>query len=113
MKIMPDASRKVQCQFCGRVQDFDASYRHCLNCGNSLDDSDIAILKNPRIGRGMQGTALLGMIVSTGVFFFYSKYIGYHGFAIFLLIYIWGYYRSYLQKRESNQTHELNNGKLS
>ena len=95
----------VQCTHCGHVQELDPEYRICLNCGSAVDEGDFLILKNPRMGRGMQGLATLSFFLFLFVFFFWSKYIGRHGMAISALFGIWGFYRNYLHKRDAEDAH--------
>lgn len=95
----------VQCINCGHVQELDPEYKICLNCGGAVDESNYLILKDPRRGRDMQGLATLAFILFLFVFFFWSKYIGRHGMAISALFGIWGFYRNYLHKRETAESH--------
>lgn len=91
----------VQCTRCGHIQEFDAEYKICLNCGNAVGEGDFLILARPRTGRGMQGLAILAFLSFAFVFFFWSKFLGRHGMAVSALFYIWGFYRNYLYKREA------------
>ena len=95
----------VQCPNCGHVQEFDPGYKICLNCGATVDESHTHILKNPRKGRGMQGIAIIAFIMFFFIFLFWSKYAGAHGMAISALIYIWGGYKVYLNKRGIGEYH--------
>jgi hypothetical protein len=89
----------VQCLSCGHVQEFDPGYKICLNCGNAVDENHSHILSNPRKGRGMQGISIIAFMLFFFIFLFWSKYAGGHGMAISALIYIWGFYKAYLNKR--------------
>jgi len=93
----------VQCEFCGHVQDFDVEYPLCLNCGSGLDGQKRIILQNPRIGKGMQGSAILAFIACLAVYLFYSKYIGWYGMGISALFYVWGIYKTYLNKLNASK----------
>ena len=95
----------VQCIHCGHVQELDPEYKICLNCGSPVDESNYLILKNPRMGRGMQGLATVAFMLFLFVFFFWSKYLGRHGMAISALFAIWGFYKNYLHKREAEEAH--------
>lgn len=97
LKPAPAGAVTVQCVKCGRVQDLDPGYKICLNCGAPVDETDDLILVNPRKGRGMQGLAILSFVLFLFVFFFWSKYIGWHGMALSALFAIWGFYRNYKQ----------------
>ncbi|MBN2346486.1 MAG: hypothetical protein JXO51_08845 [Candidatus Aminicenantes bacterium] len=90
---------KVQCPSCGNVQELDDEYKICLNCGGAVDETHTLILKNPRLGRGRQGLAVVAFVLSLFVFFFWSKYLGRHGMAISALFYLWGFYKNYLNRR--------------
>ncbi len=96
----------VQCPNCGLVQEFDPGYKICLNCGGAVDESHGHILKNPRKGRGMQGLAIIAFVLFFFIFLFWSKYAGGHGMAISALFYIWGSYKSYLNKRRISESHD-------
>jgi hypothetical protein len=95
----------VQCPNCGHVQEFDPGYKICLNCGGAMDESNSRILKNPRRGRGMQGIAIIAFLFFFFIFLFWSKYAGSHGMAISALVYIWGIYKTYLNKKSISQNH--------
>lgn len=95
----------VQCPNCGHVQEFDPGYKMCLNCGTALDENNSHILKNPRKGRGMQGIAIIAFMLFFFIFLFWSKYVGAHGMAISALVYIWGIYKTYLNKKGMNESH--------
>jgi uncharacterized membrane protein YvbJ len=92
---------KIQCPACGHVQEHDPDYKMCLNCGGPMDESNSTILQDPRKGRGMQGLAIIALLLFVFVFFFWSKYIGRHGMAVSALFYIWGFYKNYLNKRNA------------
>lgn len=94
----------VQCEFCGRIQEFDPDYRICLNCGREVSADDTRIIPNPRKGRGMQGIATVCFILFVAVFFFWSKYLGRHGMALSALFYIWGFYKNYRNRRLSRDS---------
>lgn len=93
----------VQCPSCGHVQEFDPGYKICLNCGGAVDESHSQILANPRKGRGMQGVAIIAFLLFFFIFLFWSKYAGAHGMAISALIYIWGFYKAYMNKKDINK----------
>jgi uncharacterized membrane protein YvbJ len=95
----------VQCPNCGHVQEFDPGYKICLNCGAAVDESHSRILKNPRKGRGMQGVAIIAFLLFFFIFLFWSKYAGGNGMAISALVYIWGIYKTYLNKKDLNENH--------
>jgi hypothetical protein len=95
----------VQCPNCGHVQEFDPGYKICLNCGGAVDESHSHILKNPRKGRGMQGIAIIAFLLFFFIFLFWSKYAGSHGMAISALVYIWGVYKTYLNKKSISETY--------
>jgi hypothetical protein len=102
---MAESTMNVQCPHCGLVQEFDPNYKICLKCAGALDESHSRILANPRKGRGMQGSAIVAFVISVFVFLFWSKFAGRHGMAISALVYLWGFYRNYLNKRDLNDTH--------
>ena len=95
----------VQCPNCGHVQELDLGYKICLNCGGAVDESNNQIIKNPRKGRGMQGIAIIAFLLFLFIFLFWSKYAGGNGMAISALIYIWGFYKAYLNKRGISENH--------
>jgi len=95
----------VQCPQCSHIQEFDPGYKICLNCGGGVDESHSKILKNPRKGRGMQGISIIAFLLFFFIFLFWSKYAGAHGMAISALVYIWGFYKTYLNKRGINENH--------
>lgn len=88
----------VQCPQCGQVQVWEKDYPTCTRCGHSLSEMDVLILKNPRKGRGMMGIAILLFIAFALLFIFTSKFFGAWGMVISLLFYIWGNYKSRLNK---------------
>lgn len=96
---------RVQCVKCGHVQELDPDYKICLNCGAPVGEQDDLILANPRKGRGMQGLAILCFVLFLFVFFFWSKYIGWHGMALSALFAIWGFYRNYKQALLAREQH--------
>ena len=95
----------VQCTHCGHTQELDPEYRMCMNCGSPVDESNFLILANPRKGRGMQGIAIIAFLIFFFIFLFWSKYAGSHGMAISALFYIWGIYKTYLNKRSVSESH--------
>lgn len=97
----PETRINVQCTKCGHVQELDAGYKICLNCGGPVDKNDSLILANPRKGRGMQGLAIIVFLLFLFVFLFWSKFVGRHGMAISALFAIWGFYRNYLHRRQA------------
>jgi hypothetical protein len=101
----PEGKTNVQCTKCGHVQELDAGYKICLNCGGPVDEKDTLILRNPRKGRGMQGLAIIAFMLFLFIFFFWSKYIGRHGMAVCALFAIWGFYKNYLHRRQALEEH--------
>lgn len=93
---------KVQCPACGTTQDFDNKYAICLNCGGPLQPTDSLILKNPRRGRGLEATGIMTVIIFFCIFFFYSKFAGRHGMAIGALLWLWGFYKAYRNRRDAS-----------
>jgi hypothetical protein len=53
----------------------------------------------------MQGIAIIAFLLFFFIFLFWSKYAGGHGMAISALIYIWGFYKTYLNKRGISENH--------
>lgn len=102
---MDKNAMNVQCPNCGLVQEFDPGYKICLKCGGAIDESHSRILTNPRKGRGMQGSAIIAFIIFFFIFLFWSKFAGSNGMAISALVYIWGFYKTYLNKRELTDKH--------
>lgn len=96
----------VQCPACGKIQEFDSAYTICLHCGGPLQTADSVILKNPRRGRGLEATGILGLLAFFAVFLFYSKFVGGHGMAISALLWLWGYYRAYRNRRDARAQNE-------
>jgi len=93
--VPPPEPRQVQCAFCGKVQELDPSYLLCFNCGQALSPDNSQIVRNPRTGKGLQGTGILLFFIFVCTFFFYSKFIGWNGMAVSALLSIWGFYRGY------------------
>jgi hypothetical protein len=100
------AIMNVQCPACGKTQEYDPQYTICLHCGGPLQESDSLILKNPRRGRGMEATGILFFIGFLAVFLFYSKFAGRHGMAISALVWIWGFYKAYRNRRDASAQNE-------
>ena len=96
----------VQCPSCGKIQELDPAYTICVHGGGPLLEEHAVILKNPRRGRGLEATGILGFLSSLAFFLFYSKYAGAHGMAISALIYIWGFYKVYRNKRDAHAENE-------
>lgn len=94
----PGASQ-VQCSYCGQVTTYEPEHPICDYCGTGLSlESDRAIMKNPRLGKGMQGVGIFLFIFFLFTFFFLSRWIGWNGMGISLLIYLWGFHKSYRNK---------------
>jgi len=99
--VPPPEPRQVQCAFCGKVQELDPSYLLCFNCGQALSPDNSQIVRNPRTGKGLQGTGILLFFIFLCTFFFYSKFIGWNGMAISALLSLWGFYRGYRNRLET------------
>ena len=96
----PTVPTQVQCEFCGKVQELDPGYLLCFNCGQALSPGQSRIIRNPRIGKGLQGTGIMLFFIFLCTFFFYSKFIGWNGMAISALLSLWGFYRGYRNRLE-------------
>ncbi len=91
----------VQCPACGEVEELDPAYAICQHCGGPLQEADSVILKNPRRGRGLEAAGILLFLASFSLFLFYSKFAGGHGMAISALLWLWGFYRAYRNRRDA------------
>ena len=61
--------------------------------------NDTLVLRNPRMGIGMQAFAILGFLTFLVVFVFFSKYVGSYGMAVCALFYVWGLYRAHRNRK--------------
>jgi hypothetical protein len=96
-------NRDIQCQACGHVQTFDPDYSFCRNCGQPIKTDSGPIIKNPRVGRGMQGSAVLAFVASMALFWFWSKYLGSAGMGISFLVWVWGLYKAHLNRKQGGE----------
>ena len=96
----------VQCPNCGHVQEFDPGYKICLNCGGAVDESHCQHFKKSQKRPGhARCIAIIAFLLFFFIFLFWSKYAGAHGMAISALVYIWGIYKTYLNKRGISENH--------